>query len=189
MYRAVTLYFLNHKVSFDDKNDVDVALQNIELNFKERDGKRLIQLNGDFVEQDIRNMRVSGSVSEVAAISAVRRFLVKQQQQIAEQKGVIMDGRDIGTVVLPNAEMKFFITADKMVRVQRRYHELVANGKPVSMREVQQNLEHRDYIDSHRQDSPLSKAEDAILIDNTHLSPTEQFDLAMKYINAALQKD
>jgi len=189
MYRAVTLYFLNHKVSFDDKNDVDVALQNIELNFKERDGKRLIQLNGDFVEQDIRNMRVSGSVSEVAAISAVRRFLVKQQQQIAEQKGVIMDGRDIGTVVLPNAEMKFFITADKMVRVQRRYDELVANGKPVSMREVQQNLEHRDYIDSHRQDSPLSKAEDAILIDNTHLSPTEQFDLAMKYINAALQKD
>ncbi len=182
MYRAVTLYLLNHDVDIHDINAVESALENISLDFVKQDGKLMIQLNGAFVEDQIRGIKVSSHVSEVAAISVVRSFLVVQQRQIASNKGVVMDGRDIGTVVLPDAEVKFFITADKMVRVQRRYDELMAKGKTVTKQEVQQNLEHRDYIDSHRKDSPLTKAEDAILIDNTNLTREEQFDLIMRLI-------
>lgn len=183
MYRAVTLFFLNAGVVFSDKEEVAKALEQIKLNFAKNEGHLAIQLNGEFVEEDIRGMKVSSNVSEVAAIKEVRVFLVEQQQEIAKQKGVVMDGRDIGTVVLPNAEVKFFVTADKMVRVKRRYDELVSKGKEVSMMEVQRNLEHRDYIDSHRKDSPLSKAEDAILIDNSNLTRQEQFELALSFID------
>jgi len=182
MYRAVTLYMINHNVDLHDLASVKKALDQITINFAKQDNKLLVQLNGAFVEDEIRTLKVSSSVSEVAAISMVRKFLVTQQQQIASQKGVVMDGRDIGTVVMPDAEVKFFITADKLVRVQRRYDELIANGKTVTKQEVQHNLEHRDYIDSHRKDSPLSKAKDAILFDNTNLTREEQFEKAMELI-------
>lgn len=188
MYRAVTLYFLQHEIDFSNFVQIKEALKQINLNFKLREGKLAIQLNGAFVEEEIRGMQVSSNVSEVAALPEVRYFLVEQQREIATQKGVVMDGRDIGTVVLPHAEVKFFVTADKQVRVKRRFDELVANGKDVSIRDVQRNLEHRDYIDSHRKDSPLSKAKDAILIDNTNLSREEQFELALSFINNYYEK-
>lgn len=188
MYRAVTYYFINNQVDIQEHDAVESALQHIKLNFAKQDEKLRIQLNCEFIEEQIRSIKVSSFVSEVAAVSAVRSFLVKQQQEIATQKGVVMDGRDIGTVVMPDADIKFFVTADKMVRVQRRYDEIIASGKEITKQEVQHNLEHRDYIDSHRKDSPLTKAKDAILIDNTNLSKQEQLDLAMKLIQKKIEE-
>lgn len=182
MYRAVTLYFLNHNISINNKEQVDQALNNIQLNFKQQGEQSFITLNGQLVEEEIRSMRVSGQVSEVAEVSAVRKFLVKQQREIAIDKGVVMDGRDIGTVVLPNAELKLFVTADKVIRVQRRLFELRAKGQNITEEEVRKNLEHRDYIDSHRKDSPLTKADDAILIDNSNLGIDEQFEVVKRLV-------
>lgn len=182
MYRAVTLYFLNHNISINNKEQVDQALNNIQLNFKQQGEQSFITLNGQLVEEEIRSMRVSGQVSEVAEVSAVRKFLVKQQREIAIDKGVVMDGRDIGTVVLPNAELKLFVTADKAIRVQRRLFELRAKGQNITEEEVRKNLEHRDYIDSHRKDSPLTKADDAILIDNSNLGIDEQFEVVKRLV-------
>lgn len=188
MYRAVTLYFINNSISFQNSDEVNKALANIQLNFEQINDNSHILLNGKDVEDEIRSMKVSNYVSEVAAISAVRTFLVKQQQQLAKQKGVIMDGRDIGTVVLPNAELKIFMTADKEVRIQRRYDELKANGLSITKKEVSKNLEQRDFIDSHRQDSPLTKTEDAILLDNTHLNEEEQLQFVLNLVNKRLNE-
>jgi len=182
MYRAVTYYFLKHDVAINNSEEVEVALEKINIDFAYIDGKNSCFLNNENVEVEIRSMRTSNNVSEVAAIGAVREKLVKIQRQISKSKSVVMDGRDIGTVVFPDAELKLFITAQKETRTKRRFDEMINNGKEVSLREVQQNLEHRDKIDTTRLISPLRKAEDAIEIDNTHLSKTEQLELALEYV-------
>ena len=184
MYREVTHYFLKHDVVLSSESEVANALRKINIDFVYIDGKNTCILNGENVEVEIRSMRISNNVSEVAAIGAVREELVSLQRSIAKSKSIVMDGRDIGTVVFPDADIKFFVTADKQVRTKRRYQELIAAGKEVTMREVEQNLEHRDHIDTTREISPLRKAEDAIVIDNTCLSREEQLALAIKYIEA-----
>lgn len=183
MYRAVTHYFLKHDVAISSESEVGQALNRIRIDFVLIDGKNTCLLNGQNVEVEIRSMKISNSVSEVAAIGIVREKLVLIQRGIAETKSVVMDGRDIGTVVFPNAEIKFFITADQQVRTKRRYEELIDSGKIVTMREVQQNLEHRDHIDTTREISPLRQAEDAVVIDNTYLTRDEQLEVALSYIS------
>lgn len=181
MYRAVTLYFLRHRIQLDDPEQVAGALQNIEIRFQHTpDGIQTI-LNGENVESEIRQMWVSESVSQVAAIPAVRRALVSQQKAIGAQGGVVMDGRDIGTVVFPEAELKIFLTASTDERVQRRYEELKAKGQEVDREEIRRNIEERDFIDSNRADSPLRMASDALLLDNTSLTREEQLDIALKW--------
>ncbi|MFT6334217.1 MAG: cytidylate kinase [Saprospiraceae bacterium] len=182
MYRAVTYYFLKHDVALSNETEVKNALRKINVDFVYIDGKNTCILNEENVEIEIRSMRISNNVSEVAAIGAVREQLVRLQRSIASSKPIVMDGRDIGTVVFPKADIKFFITADKDVRTKRRYQELIAAGKEVTIREVEQNLEHRDHIDTTREISPLRKAEDAIEIDNTYLTREEQLVLAIKFI-------
>ncbi len=185
MYRAVTLYFIQHKIDFKDIEQVKEALHHITITFK-IDSSTQIQetfLNGENIENEIRvNPRVAGYVSDVSAISEVRRFLVKQQQQLGKERAIIMDGRDIGTVVFPDAELKLFITADPQIRAQRRFAELLEKGKETTIEEVLANLEKRDYIDSHRDDSPLLKAEDAIEIDNSHMTHDEQLYLILNLV-------
>lgn len=185
MYRAVTLYFIQHKIDFKDIEQVKEALQHITITFK-INGSTQIQetfLNGENIENEIRvNPRVAGYVSDVSAISEVRRFLVKQQQQLGKERAIIMDGRDIGTVVFPDAELKLFITADPQIRAQRRFAELIEKGKETTIEEVLANLEKRDYIDSHREDSPLLKADDAIEIDNSHMTHDEQLYLILNLV-------
>ncbi len=183
MYRAVTLYFLHHDVALSDKKEVLYALEQIDIKFEVIDGTNTCFLNGVNVEDEIRAMRVSNNVSEVAAVPEVRYKLVDIQRKIGKSQSIVMDGRDIGTVVFPDAEIKFFIVADKKVRAKRRYDELISAGKDISMREVIANLEHRDFIDTSREVSPLRKAEDAIEIDNTHMTKEEQKEVAMGYIS------
>ena len=183
MYRAVTFYFLKHDVAIHNATEVEKALERINIDFANIKGKNICFLNNENVENEIRSMRISNNVSEVAAIGSVREKLVRMQRLIASNSSVVMDGRDIGTVVFPDADVKFFITADKNIRAQRRYDELINNGKEVTMREIQQNLEHRDTIDTTRAISPLRKAEDAIEIDNTELNREDQLKLALSYIN------
>ncbi len=176
MYRAVTLYFLDNQVDWDDTQAVATALAKISIRFQEADGYpgRATFLNDQLVEQEIRGMRVSQSVSPVAAVSAVRRFLVDQQQEMGQLGSCVLDGRDIGTVVFPDAKLKIFLTADPQERARRRLSELVAKGQSVSMSEIVDNLRQRDEIDSTRADSPLRQAADAVVIDNTVLTPAEQ---------------
>lgn len=175
MYRAVTYFFLQEQVDWENPKKVAEALSNIQIDFRKiEDGQTHTFLNGQDVEQPIRGMKVSGSVSPVAAISAVRRFLVEQQQAMGQQKSCILDGRDIGTVVFPTAELKIFLTADPLERARRRLLELTGKGQSVTLEEVKHNLSERDYIDSNREDSPLKRADTAVVIDNTALSPEEQ---------------
>jgi cytidylate kinase len=183
MYRAVALYFMRHEIAFDDISSIEKAIQSIQLNFafNEATGKSDMYLNGENVELAIREMKVSQKVSEVAAIPAVRDFAVAQQQAMGEQKGIVMDGRDIGTVVFPTAELKIFVTADPIVRTERRYKELVATQPTITKEEVSENLSHRDLIDSTREHSPLKQADDALVLDNTHLNQQEQFDIALNW--------
>lgn len=185
MYRAVTLYFIQNQIDFKDIEQVKKALNNIFITFiiNIETQQQETFLNGENIENEIRvNPRVAGYVSDVSAISEVRRFLVKQQQQLGKERAVIMDGRDIGTVVFPDAELKLFITADPNVRAQRRFAELAGKGKGTTLEEVLANLEKRDYIDSHRNDSPLMKAADAIEIDNSHMTHEEQLDLILSLV-------
>jgi cytidylate kinase len=183
MYRAVALYFMRHEIAFDDISSIEKAIQSIQLNFafNEATGKSDMYLNGENVELAIREMKVSQKVSEVAAIPAVRDFAVAQQQAMGEQKGIVMDGRDIGTVVFPTAELKIFVTADPIVRTERRYKELVATQPTITKEEVSENLSHRDLIDSTREHSPLKQVDDALVLDNTHLNQQEQFDIALNW--------
>ncbi len=183
MYRAITLYFLRN--SIDWKNgDVLTALRDIDIDFRinEKTGLGEIYLNDENVEYVIRDLVVAEKVSEVAAIKEVRDFAVAQQRKLGDTKGIVMDGRDIGTVVFPDAELKIFMTADNAVRVERRFRELYAKNPNVTIEEVKNNLEMRDYIDSHREVSPLRQAEDAIVLDNTHISPEEQFKMALGWV-------
>ena len=183
MYRAVALYFMRHQVSFEDLQAIEKAIQSIRLHFvfNESTGKSDMYLNGENVELAIREMKVSQKVSEVAAIPAVRDFAVAQQQAMGEEKGIVMDGRDIGTVVFPNAELKIFVTADPKIRTERRYKELLATQPNITREEVAENLTHRDLIDSTREHSPLKQASDALVLDNTHLNQDEQFTIALNW--------
>ena len=181
MYRAITLYFLRNHVDWTDKNEVIEALKNINLGFiyNAVSNKSEIYLNDENVEYVIRDLVIAEKVSDVAAIKEVREFAVAQQQKMGKQKGIIMDGRDIGTVVFPKAELKIFMTADNAVRVERRFKELYEKNPNITLEEVKNNLEMRDYIDSHREVSPLKKADDALVLDNTHLSEEEQLQKAL----------
>ncbi len=183
MYRAIALYFLRNNISFTDNNSILVALDEIELRFKYNavSQKSDMYLNGENVEQEIREMRVSQKVSEVASIPAVRDFAVAQQQAMGVDKGIVMDGRDIGTVVFPNAELKLFVTADPAIRLERRYQELLQTNPAISKEEVSANLQQRDLMDSTRAHSPLRQAEDALVLDNTNLDRAQQFELAMQW--------
>ncbi len=174
MYRAVTLYLLQNDLPFDQAGLIEQALGKMQITFRlENDGPQTL-LNGQNVEQDIRQMTVSRHVSQVSALSVVRRNLVARQQAMGMDKGIVMDGRDIGTVVFPEAELKIFLTADIEVRAQRRYRELLGRGIDVDLEAVTANLIERDHIDSTRTDSPLKKAADAVVIDNSNLSREEQ---------------
>lgn len=182
MYRAVTLYFLDNQVDYTDDAAVRKALQQIDIHFERLDDQNTTFLNGVNVEKEIRAMRISEHVSPVSAISAVRRAMVAQQQGLGKRRGVVADGRDIGTVVFPDAELKIFLTADVDVRTSRRHLELSAKGIPSEWNDIRDNLLERDRIDSSRADSPLRQAADAIVIDNTLLSEDEQLELALKLV-------
>ncbi len=185
MYRAITLYFLRNGVELTKKEIVDNALSNIHLHFQfnENSGKSEIHLNEENVEKYIRDLLVAEKVSEVAAIKEVRTFAVAQQQEMGKKKGIVMDGRDISTVVFPDAELKIFMTADPAIRVKRRFEELYATDPSVTIDEVKHNLELRDYIDSNREESPLKKADDALTLDNSALTREQQFDIVLKWVN------
>jgi CMP/dCMP kinase len=189
MYRAITLYFLRNHVDWTDPKAVVRALKEISIEFAPNDITQSseIILNGENVEYLIRDMVVAEKVSEVAAIKEVREFAVKQQQSMGNKKAIVMDGRDIGTVVFPKAELKIFMTADNAVRVERRFRELFDKNPNISIEEVKNNLEMRDYIDSHREISPLRQAADAIVLDNSNLSPQEQYHLALKWANEKIK--
>jgi cytidylate kinase len=175
MYRAITLFFLRNHIDWTDKSEVKNALKEISLEFifNEKSQQSEMHLNGENVEYVIRDLVIAEKVSEVAAIKEIRKFAVEQQQLMGKQKGIIMDGRDIGTVVFPKAELKIFLTADIAVRVERRFKELYDKNPNITIEEVKANLEMRDYIDSNREESPLRKADDAILLDNTQLTAKE----------------
>ena len=183
MYRAIALYFLRNGVSFTNEIEIKEALQKINLRFEYNPSteKSDMILNGENVEVLIREMQVSSKVSEVAAIGAVRDFAVAQQQAMGVEKGIVMDGRDIGTVVFPNAELKIFVTADPQVRANRRLLELQATNPAITLQEVAENLQHRDLIDSTREHSPLKQADDALVLDNTNLDRAAQFDIALNW--------
>jgi len=191
MYRAVTLYAMQNKLiskdNFDKKGLID-NLNKINLTFKFNTdlGFGEMYLNDINVEKEIRTIAVSNFVSTIAAVPEVRTKLVEQQQEMGTQKGVVMDGRDIGTVVFPKAELKIFMTASSVIRAKRRYDELVSKGDKVSFKAVKQNIEHRDLIDTTRADSPLVQAKDAILFDNSNLTKKEQFDKLLTLVKAKL---
>ena len=181
MYRAITLYFQRHKINLNNPDAVLQALQHIQLQFQHNplSGQSEILLNGENVESLIREMQVAEKVSTVAAIKSVRQFAVQQQQLMGKLKGIVMDGRDIGTVVFPDAELKIFMTADTETRVQRRFKELQGKAPNISLEEIRQNLQSRDYMDTHREESPLLQAADALELDNSNLSPDQQFNIAL----------
>ncbi len=193
MYRTVTLYAIKNNIistkHFNKKKLIE-ELNNINISFEYNNNelKSDVYLNGKNIENEIRSLEVSNLVSEISQLPEVRQKMVKQQQQIAKDKGVVMDGRDIGTVVLPYAELKIFMIADAKIRAERRYKELTAKGDKVSLNDIIENINKRDYLDQNRKESPLKQAEDAVVLDNTHVTQHEQFqvvlDLANKIINS-----
>jgi cytidylate kinase len=183
MYRAVALFFLRAGIDFDNTLDIAAALNKITLQFKYNPAtlQSDMYLNEENVEQEIREMRVSQKVSEVAAIALVRDFAVAQQQSMGVSKGIVMDGRDIGTVVFPKAELKIFVTASPEIRVQRRFLELSAKNPAITVEEIAENLQHRDLIDTTREHSPLKQADDALVLDNSNISREEQLTIALQW--------
>lgn len=188
MYRAVTLYFLEQNIDYNDPEKVAAALQEIEIHFERIEGQNCTFLNGRNVERDIREMRVSEHVSPVSTISAVRRDMVKQQQAMGKRRAIVADGRDIGTVVFQDAELKIFLVADSDVRTSRRHLELAAKGIDADWNEIQHNLLERDRIDSSRFDSPLREAEDSVVIDNTLLSEDQQLEKALALAKERMER-
>lgn len=192
MYRAITLYFLRNHIDWTKPKAVEAALKNIQIEFihNPASNKSETYLNGENVEYVIRDLVVAEKVSEIAAIKAVREFAVEQQKMLGKKKGIVMDGRDIGTVVFPRAELKIFMTADNAIRVERRYKELFEKNPNTTIEEVKNNLEMRDYIDSNREVSPLRQAKDAVVLDNSNLTMKQQLDIAKKWAKEKLgQKD
>jgi cytidylate kinase len=194
MYRAVTLFAMRNDV-FDAEGNIDetrlkALLPDVKLTFQLNDETKLpeVCLNGECVERDIRTLEVSQHVSPIAALPFVREKLVEQQQAMGNEKGIVMDGRDIGTVVFPNAELKIFVTASAEIRAQRRFKELEAKGMPADFDEILQNVEQRDYIDTHRETSPLRQADDALVLDNSHLTIAEQKVWLMEKFNERTQE-
>ena len=186
MYRAVTLYALDQGFISDKKLDTDALISNIKnvnIEFKKQgNNPTVLFLNNKEVSSKIRGMEVSNLVSKVAALPEVRKSLVREQRRMGEQKGIVMDGRDIGTVVFPNAELKIFMTASAQTRTQRRYDELNAKDETVVFDEVYENITSRDYKDSTRADSPLTQAKDARVLDNTNLTQSQQYTIVMDWI-------
>jgi cytidylate kinase len=184
MYRAITLYFLRNHIDWNNSLEVVEGLKNITLEFVCSNDTGICEmwLNDENVEWLIRDMVVAENVSDVAAVREVREFAVAQQRKMGDAKGIVMDGRDIGTTVFPNAELKIFLTADSSVRVDRRFKELQAKNPHITRDEVKNNLETRDYIDSHREFSPLRKADDAIVINNSNLTTGEQLKIALSLV-------
>jgi len=182
MYRAVSLYFHHHFITLTNDREVAEALEAVHITFEYNSklGRNETYLNGLCVEEEIRKMYISERVSEVSALVAVRRAMVAQQQRMGRHRGLVMDGRDIGTVVFPDAELKIFMTADPLVRAQRRQAELLEKGELIDLETVLENLQHRDFLDTTRTEGPLREADDAILLDNTFLSPDEQLDIVTR---------
>ncbi|WP_455054217.1 (d)CMP kinase [Leyella stercorea] len=194
MYRAVTLFAMRNDV-FDAEGNIDetrlkALLPDVKLTFQLNNETKLpeVCLNGENVERYIRTLEVSQHVSPIAALPFVREKLVEQQQAMGKEKGIVMDGRDIGTVVFPNAELKIFVTASAEIRAQRRFKELEAKGMPADFDEILQNVEQRDYIDTHRETSPLRQADDALVLDNSHLTIAEQKVWLMEKFNERTQE-
>ena len=202
MYRSVTLYALRNGIFKEvrgengevkdviDEEALRQQMPNIQISFKfnAETGRPDTYLNGELVEDKIRTMEVSSHVSPIATLGFVREAMVAQQQQMGKDKGVVMDGRDIGTTVFPDAELKVFVTASAQVRAQRRYDELKAKGMPADFDDILKNVQERDYIDSHREVSPLKKADDAIELDNSHMTIPEQKEWLMQRFNEAVNK-
>lgn len=188
MYRCVTLYLLRHKIPLEKVKENPDLLSDIHIEFIFDPEAAFYQthLNGENVEDEIRNMEVSNWVSQVSTIREIREFLVEQQQIMGKNKGVVMDGRDIGTVVFPDAELKIFMTARPEVRAKRRYDELIAKGKDVNFDEVLMNIVERDRIDSTREESPLKKADDAITLDNTDMTREQQSSVALRWAKGVI---
>ncbi len=188
MYRAITLYFLRNHIDWTDDMEVKNALNEIQLHFEknEKSGESEIFLNDENVEYLIRDLIIADKVSDIAAIGTVRNYAVAQQQLMGVNKAIVMDGRDIGTTVFPKAELKIFMTADIATRVERRFKEMYEKNPNVVLEDVKHNLEMRDYIDSHREVSPLKKAEDAVVLDNTNLDMEQQLKIALKLVDAPL---
>jgi len=180
MYRAVTLYFLRQHINLTNPAEIRAALDEIHIDFVPEGDSVRIFLNGEDVSEEIRQMHVSEKVSEVSAIKDVRHALVKQQQALGKRRNIVMDGRDIGTTVFPDADLKVFMTATPEVRAERRLAELLAKGEVVSMDEVKENLAHRDHMDSTREESPLRQAADAIILDNSDLTQEEQLEVVLE---------
>ena len=194
MYRAVTLFAMRNDV-FDAEGNIDetrlkALLPDVKLTFQLNNETKLpeVCLNGENVERYIRTLEVSQHVSPIAALPFVREKLVEQQQAMGKEKGIVMDGRDIGTVVFPNAELKIFVTASAEIRAQRRFKELEAKGMPADFDEILQNVEQRDYIDTYRETSPLRQADDALVLDNSHLTIAEQKVWLMEKFNERTQE-
>jgi cytidylate kinase len=192
MYRAVTYFAMQHNFVSETHLDTEGLKENLsnvslQFRFNETLGFAEMYSNNENIEQAIRTIEVSRLVSKIAEISEVRAKLVEQQQQMGQNNGIVMDGRDIGTVVFPNADLKLFMTASPQTKAQRRFDELLEKGQRVTFEEVLQNVQERDYIDTHREDSPLLKADDAIEIDNSNLSKKEQFELVMELVNKKLK--
>ncbi|CDT20855.1 (d)CMP kinase [Sphingobacterium sp. PCS056] len=180
MYRAVTLYFLREGIDVEDEAAVAQALENIHIDFIPNLEKTEIHLNDEDISDEIRQMYISDKVSEVSTIKAVRQAMVAQQQKLGRRRNIVMDGRDIGTTVFPDADMKIFMTADPQVRANRRYLELTSKGEHVTMDEIVKNLAHRDHIDSTREESPLRKADDAIILDNSYMTQEDQLTFVIE---------
>jgi cytidylate kinase len=178
MYRAITLYFLRHEIALTDKTQISNAIEKITLHFENNE----ICLNEENVEKEIRSMEISNLVSEVSALEAVRTFAVAQQQKIGKKKGLVMDGRDIGTTVFPHAELKIYLHANEKTRTQRRFDEMKVKNSLITLDEVRDNLKHRDLIDSTREISPLKKAADAIVLDNSELTMEEQLEISYNWV-------
>lgn len=193
MYRAVTLFALRNGCFVDDRkvdtDKLERMMKDIAISFRlnTETGRPDTYLNGENVEKDIRNMEVSSRVSPIAAVPFVRKALVEQQQKMGEAKGIVMDGRDIGTTVFPSAELKIYVTASAEVRAQRRFDELKAKGMPADFDDILKNVNERDYIDTHRDVSPLRKADDAILLDNSNMTIEQQKQWLLDRYNEAIK--
>lgn len=194
MYRAVTLYAMRHGIIHSGSIDADklqAEMGNINISFKlnTETGMPDTYLNGELVEREIRTLEVSNNVSPIATLAFVRAAMVCQQQAMGKEKGIVMDGRDIGTTVFPDAELKIFVTASPEVRAQRRYDELKSKGMPAEYNDILANVKERDYIDSHREVSPLRQAEDAVVLDNSHMTIPEQKEWLLAKFKETIEKD
>lgn len=189
MYRAVTLYFIQNHVSLSNQKEIDIALKNIIIDFRINAAKQnQTYLNGINVEDEIRKLYVANKVSEVSAIAEVRHAMVYQQRKMGKKKGYVIDGRDIGTVVFPDAELKIFMTADPLVRAHRRQTELMTKGEVLDIEDIVENIKKRDIIDTTRAESPLRQADDAILIDTTYMTLDEQVDQVILLADMVISK-